>query len=74
MNRDIFFELDSASTTRGHNLKLIKPRNNLNIRKFSFSHRVIDDWNKLPGDVVNSLSLNEFKNRLDKYFESQGKI
>ena len=74
LNRDIFFKLDSNSTTRGHNLKLIKPRNRLNIRKFSFSHRVIDEWNRLPGEVVNSVSLNEFKTRLDNYFKLVGKI
>ena len=74
LNRDIFFKLDNNSTTRGHNLKLIKPRNRLNIRKFSFSHRVIDEWNRLPGEVVNSVSLNEFKTRLDNYFKFVGKI
>ena len=37
----MFFYLSQAHT-RGHSLKLIKPRCHLDIRKFSFAHRVID--------------------------------
>jgi len=37
----IFFELSQAHT-RVHCLKLIKPRCCLDIKKFSFAHRVID--------------------------------
>ena len=74
LNKDIFFKLDSSSVTRGHNLKLFKPRDKLNIRKFSFSHRVVDNWNKLPEEVVNSESLNQFKARIDKHFKLIGKF
>ena len=49
---------------RGHNLKIYKPRHNLEIRKRSFAHRVIDDWNSLPSSVVNSQSLTTFKRLL----------
>jgi len=37
----IFFELSQAHT-RGHSLKLVKPRCRLDIRKFSFAHRIIN--------------------------------
>jgi len=40
----IFFELSQAHT-RGHSSKLIKPKFRLDIRQFSFAHRVIDVWN-----------------------------
>ena len=27
------------------------------------------DWNTLPEDVVNAVSVNDFKNKLDEYFD-----
>jgi len=55
-------------STRGHNLKLCKPRARTNVRLSSFSNRVINDWNNLPANVVNAHSLSCFKNLLDKYW------
>ena len=69
---DTFFEVDRNSVTRGHNYKLVKPRSRLNIRKFSFGHRVVDHWNSLPWEVVNSVSLNQFKARIDLHFKRKG--
>ena len=37
------------------------------VRKLSISHRVVDEWNRLPSSVVESASLSIFKARLDKY-------
>ena len=37
------------------------------MRKYSFSQRVINEWNKLPNDCVNTSSVNMFKNRIDRY-------
>ena len=37
------------------------------MRKYSFSHRVINEWNKLPNDCVNASSVNMFKHRIDRY-------
>ena len=37
------------------------------MRKYSFSQRVINEWNKLPNDCVNASSVNMFKNRIDRY-------
>ena len=31
------------------------------MRKYSFSQRVINEWNKLPNDCVNASSVNMFK-------------
>lgn len=63
-----FFTL-SDSGLRGHAFKLFKPRAITNICKFSFAHRVVDTWNKLPVDIVNSCSLNSFKNNIDHLFK-----
>ena len=62
---DTFFQL-AESTTRGHELKLNKPRHNTNLRGQIFSHRIVTDWNSLPAEVVRAPSLNSFKARLDR--------
>ena len=51
LDRSKFFELSNAYT-RGHSLKLVKPRCPLDIRKFSFAHRVVDTWNSLNDEVI----------------------
>ena len=38
----------------------------MDIRKKSFTVRVVRHWNRLPRDVVGALSLETFKVRLDK--------
>ena len=40
--------------------------------KYSFSQRVIIEWNKLPNDCVNASSVNMFKNRIDIYLIRAG--
>ena len=42
------------------------------MRKYSFSQRVINEWNKLPNDCVNASSVNMFKNRIDRYLIRAG--
>ena len=58
--------LDSDSVLRGHELKLKKPRANRNIRANFFTHRVVNNWNKLPSEVVTADSVTSFKLKLDK--------
>ena len=41
------------------------------IRKFSFSNRIIPLWNSLPDNIVSSATLDTFKARLDKFWENQ---
>ena len=57
--------------TRGHNMKLAYLRSNKSHPKLhAFSQRVVQPWNDLPQNVVNSKNLNSFKNSLDKYWEN----
>ena len=54
---------------RGHHLKIFKRRTNTEkCRKF-FSHRVVDNWNNLSGEIVTATSVNTFKARYDKFIE-----
>ena len=61
----MFFKLKEGSRTRGHKAALVKEQCRLDMRKYSFSQRVINKWNKLPNDCVNTSSVNMFKNRID---------
>jgi len=56
-----------VGATRWHDFKLFKKRVNFDAGKFSFGDRVCDNWNRLPGWVVNGGSVNEFKRILDLY-------
>ena len=60
----IFLELNSRSS-RYNSLKLIKPRALTSHKQFSFSHRVINNWNELPDSVVLADNLNMFKRNLE---------
>ena len=59
----------TSSATRGHSLKLAKKQSNSNLRLYSFSIRVINNWNNLSNHVVSSSNTNTFKNRLDSYWK-----
>ena len=45
---------------------IVRPRINMDIRKYFLSNGVIDRWNILDQDTVHAPSLNCFKNRLNK--------
>ena len=53
VDRDMFFKLKEGSRTRGHKAALVKEQCRLDMRKYSFSQRVINEWNKLPNNCVN---------------------
>jgi len=55
-------------------VKLVKPRCRLDVRKYSFAHRLVDVWNSLDENVIACDSLNGFKNRLDKFLHGRGFI
>ena len=62
IDRNMFFKLKEGSRTGGHQAALVNEQCRLDMRKYSFSQRVINEWNKLSYDCVNASSVNMFKN------------
>ena len=69
----IFFQM-CENNTRGHNLKLFKGRFISEVGRNVFSNRVVNTWNGLPSWVVESVSVNQFKNNIDKHFVEVGRV
>ena len=66
IDRNIFFSLKKYNRTRGHEVTLVKDHCRLDIRKYSFSQRTFNEWNKLFTDCVTASSMNMFKKRLTR--------
>ena len=59
------------SVTRRNNDKLFKQRCHYDLRKFSFTNRIVNIWNSLPKTVVEVDTVDKFKLRLDKFWMYQ---
>ena len=69
IDKEKLFSPAKVSYTRGHHGKIFKRHALKTARKNSFSQRVINDWNSLPTDVIESPSIDIYKNRLDKHWQ-----
>ena len=67
----IFFRMATVSNTRGHSPKIAKSRAILGMRQNVFSQRVVNDWNSIPAQVVESSTLDILKSRLDKFWQGE---
>ena len=72
IDSNIFFEIKEGKITRGHNFTLVKKQSRLDFRKFSFSQRSINVWNKLSTECAHASSVNVFKHRIDNYLVKAG--
>ena len=66
------FTVKEERRTRGHGVALAKKQCRLYIRKFSFSQRVVNEWNRLSAVCVGASSVNIFKNKIDIYLRRAG--
>ena len=48
--------------------KVFKTHAKKKARQFCFSQRIVNNWNGLSQHVVSASTINEFKNRLDKFW------
>ena len=53
-------------------MKSSKQRASIDVRKFFFRQRVVNEWNLLLQEVVDATSVNQFKNRLDNIRQRYG--
>jgi hypothetical protein len=60
----------SRTATRGHNRKIYKKNSRKNIRKYSFSQRLVDMWNSLPKQVIETKTVNTFKSQLNIHWQN----
>ena len=70
--KDQLFQKATTTELRGHSLKLYKKSSRLELRKHSFSQRIVDHWNKLPDDIVSAATISTFKRRLDTWMDRYG--
>lgn len=45
-------------------IRFCNPRHNF------FNNRIVNEWNKIPDDIIKSKTVNEFKNKLDTYWKN----
>ena len=64
LRKDHFFIMNT-NPTRTNGLKIYKHHCNKTLRRYSFSQRIIDHWNRLPSEIVNAPNLLSFKTQLD---------
>ena len=53
-------------------MSLVEDQCILDIRKYSFSQRTLNEWNILSVHCVNASSVNMFKNNIEKYIRRAG--
>ena len=63
--------LNNNVKTRGNSLKLSVNRAHLNLKKFYFTSRIVNNWNSLPDTVITTPNINIFKNKLDEFWKDQ---
>ena len=69
-----FFNMQTSGITRGHSQKLKRPIRRTNMGQNWFTSCIVTDGKTLPEDVVNAVSMNDFKNKLDEYFDDDSSV
>ena len=68
---DSLFKFKTDDRLRGHKFKITKYYFNKIQFKHFFTNRVSNHWNNLPSHIVESDSLDIFKNKVDKHYKEK---
>ena len=61
------FKFEDSNKTRGHNFKLKTPKSfKTDMRKYSFSQRIVFPWNNLSDSITSAKTVETFKTEYDK--------
>ena len=72
---NICFPVKEERRIRGHRYTLTKKQCRLDIRKFSFPQRTVNEWNRLSADCVGACTVViMFKNKINLYLRKAGYI
>ena len=74
LNIEKYLTVDRSHVTRNNGFKIVGNRFRTNEAKHFFFNRIVNIWNGLPANVVQSGTIETFKVRLDKYFESNPRL
>ena len=69
---EYFVSVKEERRTRGLGVTLAKKQCRLDIKKFSFLQRTLNEWNRLSADCVGASSVNIFKYKIDIYLRRAG--
>ena len=69
ISADELFNRVDIDRTRGHSLRVKERRVKMVERQGSFTQRVVNAWNGLPGKVVAAETVDKFKLELDRYLK-----
>ena len=72
IDQEVFFDM-SQSSLCGHSLELNKKRVSfrLDVAKFSFSNRVVNEWNILDEEIISGCSLAGFKWKFGRHLRDK---
>jgi hypothetical protein len=62
-----------CSAVRGNQHRLARQLTKCEPRRRFLSNRVINNWNKVPSEIVNSNTVMQFKKRYDDFSEATNK-
>ena len=72
IDRNSFFSLKKVSRNRGNEVTLEKDECRLDITKYSFLQRTLNEWNTFSNHCVNAISVTMFENNVNKYLRRAG--
>ena len=67
INRNIFFSVKEERRAKLYGVTLAKKQCRLDIRTFSSTQRIVNEWNRLSANCVGGSSVNMFKNNIEIY-------